>query len=391
MNSRLNAVWIQIKESSASMFPRTFRSGTSFLTALAFGLVITVAPNLYSQNSETPKSTKSDNVKIKVVTDKDGKTEVMEFNGDDILSSPEIAKTLKELKIDISKLKKDIHGANINVKRVIKTDGASTNDEDVVITCGGKGDKKECVVVVNGDSSKCKMNTKCMKKSSCVIQSSDSKDGKEHKMIWINKDGDSKEFEGNAVGSAMRVEIESDDANSSDKPKRIFIRKFKDDDGENISVIDADFTPNEGEVLINSNADGNHVNSMKFIIKQVNEDGDPSKVRVIIHKFVTDEVNTSSPKQSKVEEMPTALNLTTLNLAPNPNKGQFTMSFSLPETGNTEIIITDILGHQVYSESLNNFTGEYSKSLDLSSKARGEYLLKITQNGKSATANIVLE
>jgi len=393
MNSRLNAVWIQIKESVCSMFPRTFRCGLSLLTTVTVGLVLFVAPNVYSQNSETPESKKNDNMKIKVVTDKDGKTEVMEFNGNDILANPEIAKTLKDLKIDISKIKKDLKGTtNISVKRVLKTDGTpSTSDEEVSIIHDGKGNKSECVVIVTGDSSNCTTKDKCVRKSTCIIETSDSKDGKPCKVICIKKNakGDnSRTMEWTTQDNSMvTTEIETGNAHSSEMPKRVFIRKSNDDNEENITIIDAELTPNDDMML----SDGNHHQAMKFIIKQINEDGDSSKVRVIIRKYITDDVNTTEPNQTKTEEIPTSLDVTTLNLAPNPNKGQFTLSFSLKEAGNTSIIITDIIGKQVYSESLANFSGDYSKSLDLTTKARGEYLLKITQNGKSATANIVLE
>ncbi len=460
MNSFRSAVWIQIKESTVATLRSAIGSGTSFLTAFSFAIAVMTALSVYAQNSTTVDPKDKSNVKIKIITDKDGKTEVTEFNGEDMLAKPEVAKMLKDLNVDISKFNKDGKGnVNLCLKRLLKTDGDQANKQEVTITRGGKGTKSERIVMVNGncDTSKCKaMVGNWLQKGACTAKTTDSKDGKQCKVICINKSGgdgettevtsfansnDGKQCKvicisksigdkgdriettsfANADGSEMEVitenirgaelsadaiantggdnvEIITEEIRGTELPTKVFIHKFKDDDSENVAIIETEITSGDDEedIIINSNGNDNenHNRSVKFIIKQVNEDGDPSKVKVMIRKYVTDEVKVTEPKEpadSKLQEMPAALNLTTLNLAPNPNKGQFTLSFSLNETGNTSISIVDIAGREVYSESLSNFTGEYNKSLDLSSKARGEYLLKITQNGKTATANIVLE
>lgn len=459
MNSFRSAVWIQIKESTTIAFLPAARRGTSFLTALSFALAMMVAPSLHAQNSAPAEKKDNKDMKIKVITDKDGKTEVMELNGDDMLAKPEVAKMLKDMNFDINKFNKDGKGnVNLCLKRLLKTEGDQPSSQEVTITRGGKGSKKECVVMVNGscDTSKCKaMVGNWSQKGACMVKTTGSKDGKQCKVICINKSADDgKTADATAIANSKdgkqckvicisksigdggdriettsivsadgsneeiitenirgpevsaeaiantdgdNVEIIKEEINSSEKPTRIFVRKFKDDDSENVAIIETEITSGDDEdIIINSNGNDNgiHNRSVKFIIKQVGENGDPSKVKVMIRKYVTDEVKVTEPKEQvepKLQEMPALLNLTTLNLAPNPNKGQFTLSFSLNETGNTSISIVDIAGREVYSESLSNFTGEYSKALDLTSKARGEYLLKITQNGKSATANIVLE
>jgi hypothetical protein len=395
MNTRRSAVWIQIKESASSTFRPAARCGTFFVLACISMLAVVVTSSLHAQNAAPTQNKDKSNTNIKIITDKDGKSDIIELNGEDVLAKPEIAKMLKDLKIDIAKLKKDLRGTtNLSVKRVVKTDGNPTSSaEEVTITRGCNGNKNECVVIVSSDTSKCKaMNSTCSKKSSCVIETTNSKDGKQCKVICINKNiGDNVGQTITASASTADTDSELHDSHSSELPKHVFVHKFNDDDGDNVAVIDAELTPNDDEITIASNDDDNHARSMKFIIKQQNESGDPSKIRVMIRKYVADEVRITEPKQSKTEEIPSTLNLSTLNLAPNPNKGQFTLSFSLKETGNTTISIADIAGHEVYSESLANFTGEYNKSLDLTAKSRGEYLLKITQNGKSATASIILE
>lgn len=435
MNSFRNAVWIQIKESSSKTLRPVVRRGASLAAAFSLALAVLFAPVVSAQNSVQTETKDKNNMKIKVVTNKDGKTEVMELNGEEMINKPEIAKMLKDLKIDISKLKNDLKGTtNISVNRVVKTDGSpNTTDEEVTITCGGKNDdKNKCVVIVNGDPSKCKAMGKCSSKGNCSVQTTTMKEGKQCKVISITKsmgdggatvettsianaDGTNEEivtenihgpelqFNSTASANGNNVEIITEDANGNELPTRVFIRKFNDDDNENVVIIDGNLNLNEtnGDITINSNSNsnenGNHNRTMKFIVKQTNDNGDPSKVKVRIHKYVSDEVQvtepkeTTEPKEHKLQDMTSTLDVPSLNLAPNPNKGQFTLSFTLKETGNATITIADLAGHEVYTEPLFNFTGDYSKSIDLTSKARGEYLLKITQNGKSATATIVLE
>ncbi len=432
MNSFRNAVWIQIKESSSKTFRPVVRRGTSLVAAFSFVLGVMFAPAVYAQNSAPTEAREKKDMKIKVVTNKDGKTEVMELNGEEMLNKPEIAKMLKDLKIDMSKLKNDLKGnTNISVNRVIRTDGSpSTTDEEVTITCSGKGDKNKCVVIVNGDSAKCKAMGKCSTKGTCSVQTTTTANGKQCKVITVTKsigdkgdriettaianaDGSNEEIvtenirgqelQANANTNGDNAEIITEDIHGNELPTRVFIRKFNDDDDDNVVIIDGNLNLNEtnGDITINSNANenenGNHNRTMKFIIKQTNENGDPSKVKVRIHKYINDEVKVSEPKETtepkehKLQDMTSTLDVPSLNLAPNPNKGQFTLSFTLKETGNATITIADLAGHEVYTEPLFNFTGDYSKSIDLTSKARGEYLLKISQNGKSATATIVLE
>lgn len=50
-------------------------------------------------------------------------------------------------------------------------------------------------------------------------------------------------------------------------------------------------------------------------------------------------------------------------LFPNPNTGVFTIRFNCSEAQNLTIVLNDMLGRKVYSETLINFTGSYEKEL----------------------------
>lgn len=85
------------------------------------------------------------------------------------------------------------------------------------------------------------------------------------------------------------------------------------------------------------------------------------------------------------------LEFTDLRFAPNPSDGKFTFSINLPEEGKTHIRIFDIQGKEVYSEILNDFSGEYNSEVDISDQADGVYFLNVEQNGKSISRKMVIQ
>ena len=52
--------------------------------------------------------------------------------------------------------------------------------------------------------------------------------------------------------------------------------------------------------------------------------------------------------------------------------------------------ILDNNSKEVYTETLLGFEGDYNREFDLSGKSKGNYVIKISQNGKSTTRKIVL-
>ncbi len=76
---------------------------------------------------------------------------------------------------------------------------------------------------------------------------------------------------------------------------------------------------------------------------------------------------------------------------PNPNDGSFTLSFYLQQNGDTYISIQDMQGATVYMEELKGFEGSYEKVITLGDQAKGNYLINVTQNGFSATKQIVIQ
>lgn len=101
-----------------------------------------------------------------------------------------------------------------------------------------------------------------------------------------------------------------------------------------------------------------------------------------------------SPSVSKDEDGASTFSkdeLKHLRYYPNPSRGKFDLDFNVSTKGDVEILVLTPNGETVYSENLKNFSGEYSNQIDLSEKGKGNYLLKITQNGKHITKKIIVE
>lgn len=67
-----------------------------------------------------------------------------------------------------------------------------------------------------------------------------------------------------------------------------------------------------------------------------------------------------------------------LNIFPNPSNGIFTAAFETEATDNYIVKITNALGQIVYEETLNNFSGSYSREINIASFGKGVYLLSIS-------------
>ena len=72
----------------------------------------------------------------------------------------------------------------------------------------------------------------------------------------------------------------------------------------------------------------------------------------------------------------TAIN--NLDVYPNPSRDIFNVSFTSEETQNLDIKIINMVGKVVYTENLEQFVGEYTKQIDLTTYTKGIYFLEIT-------------
>ncbi|HIN39781.1 MAG TPA: T9SS type A sorting domain-containing protein [Flavobacteriales bacterium] len=82
---------------------------------------------------------------------------------------------------------------------------------------------------------------------------------------------------------------------------------------------------------------------------------------------------------------------TLLIVYPNPNEGVFILEFELHQVKSVEIKLQSVTGQLVFLEKLNKFSGKYQKLIDLSSFAKGIYILRLSHNDIIETKKIVFK
>jgi PKD repeat protein len=80
----------------------------------------------------------------------------------------------------------------------------------------------------------------------------------------------------------------------------------------------------------------------------------------------------------------------TISIYPNPNNGQFTLTFSTVELMNYTIKFHDANGKLVFENELKNFTGNYSKEVDFTKNGKGEYFLSITNSKNQKIEKVIV-
>lgn len=119
-----------------------------------------------------------------------------------------------------------------------------------------------------------------------------------------------------------------------------------------------------------------------FIEKEVN-------VVIEIADITEDEAEMLN-EETGIEVSPESdLAIRSLQFAPNPNNGDFQLTFDLPNTGDTEIKVYDGNGRQVYYEMLPGFQGRFENRINISDEPNGIYFLIISQKGQQFSKKII--
>jgi hypothetical protein len=96
-------------------------------------------------------------------------------------------------------------------------------------------------------------------------------------------------------------------------------------------------------------------------------------------------------KSSDKQEGKKSTDENAISLYPNPNNGKLTFSFHSDQKDNLKIRIFDDQGKEVFSESIKDFSGDYTRQLDLSSNGKGNYILKISQGNKTFSKKFLIQ
>jgi hypothetical protein len=80
-----------------------------------------------------------------------------------------------------------------------------------------------------------------------------------------------------------------------------------------------------------------------------------------------------------------------LDVYPNPSRDVFNVAFTSEDVQDLEVRVINVVGEVVYTENLQQFVGEYTKSLDLESYTKGVYFLEITTNNGVVNKKLILQ
>jgi len=128
----------------------------------------------------------------------------------------------------------------------------------------------------------------------------------------------------------------------------------------------------------------------------LNEDF-PSSVKVIILRG-----NKSGPSRDivlkslgegneEIRVLESDLELSNLELYPNPSEGQLTISFNTNGSDEVNIKVLSIDNREVYNGSFSDLNASFSQTLDLGNNPPGLYILQIESAGKSYFERVVIK
>ncbi|QQS31222.1 MAG: PDZ domain-containing protein [Sphingobacteriales bacterium] len=137
-------------------------------------------------------------------------------------------------------------------------------------------------------------------------------------------------------------------------------------------------------VFMNENGEETRIKMVKVIITEPNDD------EMQILSSAMDKIANNSDAKT-ITNQPEALGINNLSLFPNPNQGQFTLSFDAASNQPTSVRISDLSGREIYREDITNIEGNYTKELDISSNSEGIYFLQIVQGDKILVKKLLLQ
>jgi hypothetical protein len=115
---------------------------------------------------------------------------------------------------------------------------------------------------------------------------------------------------------------------------------------------------------------------------------------IIVHENLTEPekqlLNRHAAKEAPVSNLKD-LELSALDLYPNPNSGIFNLSFEVAKKSHTTLTVLDAVGREMYKEDLKNFKGRYQKEIDLSHLSKGMYFLQVKQGKHVFNKKIILQ
>jgi|GEM_PF-1380768 len=344
-------------------------------------------------------------IKIKSKND-DGNETIMEWEGDGEAPA-EIQRLLEEEGIDLDDEDHKMIFIGDGDQQKIKIDSKATKqyriktiDEDGnerVIEWNGEGDMPEEMKkhqdMFQGKKRKTQTSNGNRAQLGIMIEENDEVKGVRVINVVKGSPAEAVGFkEGYNITGVNNKEVNKiDDLLSALKPFKpgstVNIKFLDGDKASNVNVTLGGSSQRSNVYIFKDAMEGDQFNMFKKVEK-CDENTTVTTIKVEKHIESEESVDTQTEKRTIPEGR--QLKLKSFTAFPNPTANSVNISF----TGNnnpTVVQLTDITGKEIFKEVVDNFDGSYSKDVDLSNYASGQYILYVIQNQKIFTESIILQ
>lgn len=80
-----------------------------------------------------------------------------------------------------------------------------------------------------------------------------------------------------------------------------------------------------------------------------------------------------------------------LKVLPNPNNGIFTLDFNVRDRADLSISLVNMIGQEVFRDNYPNFTGQFTKQMQVGKLSSGVYLLRLQHGNKLYIKKLIIE
>ncbi len=255
-------------------------------------------------------------------------------------------------------------GENHRKIKVIVKESESTGNEDIIIMNNKNEEVSEIEVEVEKEIG------------------DDGEEVIKDKKVWITKNGekvqidDENAFKFKTEGDEITVIVDGKELDLTDfsegeynGDKDVFISRKSDGKGDIKQTMNVQVEKKHGETYIEIEIKRDE--SKNVTISEIAKSDNSLK-----------DINFSIKNNLKPSE---------LQYYPNPNDGKFNLRFNLDQKGEVMVKVLDILGNEVYKETILDFDGIYDNELNLTGREKGIYILQIRQGRKALSRKILIE
>lgn len=268
------------------------------------------------------------------------------------------------------------------------------------------GDKKIIIVHSNDDD----VNTEMVEEKIIRIKTEDGEqnltfdfegDGNDT-MVWIDEHGNKTELTDADIEEMVQeheeVNIEVIASDDEESEPNILIKGSDGDHTAEIEVeIEKEIGPDGDQVMVTVKKSDNQEVSKQTMDINIEEQNGEKFIEINIKRtndlnVIISEIQEGDESLNDVDySLKNNLKPSPLNYYPNPSNGRFNLDFKLDLKKEVTIKVLDILGNEVYKETLLDFDGIYQNEIDLTGKEKGIYILQVIQKKKTLARKILIE